>query len=62
MDKTPDIDLVKRKNIIREELSKLLGEPVEKKSRIEEKRIKQMKFDRKKTRRIIANASRRKNR
>jgi len=56
-----DIDLEKRKNIIREELRKLVGKPIAEKVFLEKQRLKQRDFDKKKTRRKLAHKSQKRN-
>ncbi len=56
-----DIDIEKRKDIIRRELEKLIGKKLSVKEVQEKRRIKQLKFDNKKVRKKIADKSRRRN-
>lgn len=56
-----DINFEKRKQIVKEQLDKLLGASIKNKI-IEKQRVNNIKFNKVKTRRKLANASRRRNR
>lgn len=56
-----DIDFEERKNIIRKELRKLLGPPKSAQKILEDRRLKNKKFEKNKTRRKLALKSQRRN-
>ena len=56
-----DIDLKNRKKIMRNELAKLFGKPINREEHIEHIRLKQEKFDKKKARRKLAIISKKRN-
>lgn len=56
-----DINFSKRKEIIHEQLKKLLGRPTRKSAVMEARRLKNERFELKKIRRKIASKSRRRN-
>lgn len=56
-----DINLEKRKNIMRDQLNKLIGKPRAERNFLEKQRLKQRDFNKKKIRRKIALKSQKRN-